>query len=215
MDKVDRWMCYPTMPIVDFFKLWQARWEKLVWIPVYNPRGGFATASWWYRANPGSDEEEYILLSDDEYEPTDDESSDDGSVDSGVGSEGDEDDLRDDDDESAPKTALPDREGDKDDVSDSDDESASKTTSSDRKVDDIPKDALGEEDRTVRIKLTSEEEEGIDDTTPASRPRLNAQAWNQMSPVKVADVIFKFSLQLTISGLTYLLRPGALHNLPG
>ncbi|KAI0439038.1 hypothetical protein F4803DRAFT_532815 [Xylaria telfairii] len=194
MDKTDRWMCYPTMAIVDFFKLWQARWEKLVWIPIYNPRGGPATASWWYRANPGSDEEEYILLSDDEYEPTDDDSDDDGSVDSGVGSEGDEDDLRGGGDESASKITVSDREGDKGDVSDSgsdsSDESASKTTSSDRKFNDTPKDTVEEEDQTVGIKLTSEAEESVDDTTPASRPRLDTQTWNDMSAEKVPDALY-------------------------
>ncbi|OTA55680.1 hypothetical protein K449DRAFT_452636 [Hypoxylon sp. EC38] len=63
----DKWMAYPTLPARDFFQLWQARWEKLVWLPVHSPAGGRATALWWYRVMPGSDDEEAILISDDEF----------------------------------------------------------------------------------------------------------------------------------------------------
>ncbi|OTA87752.1 hypothetical protein M434DRAFT_15311 [Hypoxylon sp. CO27-5] len=65
--KEDKWMAYPTLPARDFFQLWQARWEKLVWLPVHSPAGGRATALWWYRVMPGSDDEEAILISDDEF----------------------------------------------------------------------------------------------------------------------------------------------------
>ncbi|KAI0467971.1 hypothetical protein F4859DRAFT_221230 [Xylaria cf. heliscus] len=168
-DKADRWMCYPTMPAVDFFKLWQARWEKLVWIPVYNPRDGPATASWWYRAIPGSDEEEYILDSDAEYEPTDDEDDSSGSIDSSAGSED---------------------EGDASDNDDENDESASKTALSDREVDDVLDDAFGEEGQRMRIQFASESEESIDGTIPASGLGSDDQTLNKMSLEQEADALY-------------------------
>ncbi|KAI1749147.1 hypothetical protein F4782DRAFT_317654 [Xylaria castorea] len=165
-DKADRWMCYPTMPAVDFSKLWKARWEKLVWIPVYNPSGGPATALWWYRAIPGSDEEEYILVSDAEYEPTEDEDGSLGSGGSSVGSEVDECGASGNGDENASKTAL-----------------------SDREVDDILDDAFGEKRQMMRIKFTSEVEENADEIIPVSGLGSDAQTWNKMSPEQEADVM--------------------------
>ncbi|KAI1129236.1 hypothetical protein F5Y10DRAFT_159376 [Nemania abortiva] len=131
MDIADRWMCYPTMPVVDFFKLWQARWDKLVWIPVPEPRRGPAAASWRYQAIPGSDEEAAILVSGDEYEPTDDE--DDGSGSTGSGAEG---------------------EGSEDDISSNDDEGASTTALSDQELDELFDDAYGEAAEIMRITMT-------------------------------------------------------------
>ncbi|KAI0453555.1 hypothetical protein F5B21DRAFT_479091, partial [Xylaria acuta] len=144
MDMADWWMCYPAMPAADFFKLWQARWEKFVWIPVYNPRGGPATTSWWYRAIPGSDEDEYILVSDAEYEPIDDESDNSGTIGSSV------------------------VKGNEIDASGNGDESASNTALSDREVDDILDDDIVEDSQEMRIKFTSEAEESVDEIIPAS-----------------------------------------------
>ncbi|KAI1456395.1 hypothetical protein F4805DRAFT_432705 [Annulohypoxylon moriforme] len=76
LEKEDKWMGHPTFPAKDFFQLWQARWEKLVWLPISNPRRGKATVSWWWRATPGSDDEEAILDSDDDFEPDSDDESD-------------------------------------------------------------------------------------------------------------------------------------------
>ncbi|KAI1426601.1 hypothetical protein F5Y12DRAFT_271711 [Xylaria sp. FL1777] len=167
MDKADRWMCYPTMPVVDFFKLWQTRWEKLVWIPVRNSRGGPATASWWYRAVPGSDEEEYILGSDAEYEPGSDESDDSRSIDSSAASEDDEDDAGGNGDESASQTAL-----------------------SDREVDDVLGDAFGQEGKKMRIQFVSETEEKIDDTIPDSGLGSEAQTWSKTNTEQEADTLY-------------------------
>ncbi|KAI0109050.1 hypothetical protein GGR51DRAFT_514145 [Nemania sp. FL0031] len=156
MDRADRWMCYPTMSAVDFFKLWQARWEKLVWIPVYNPRGGPATATWWYRADPGSHEEEYILASDDEYEPTDQE--DDTSENGSPSTEG---------------------EGNGDDASDDDSESVSQIALSDGEVSDILDGAFGEEAQQKRIQFISEVEENLNETTSTSE--LESENWKEIN----------------------------------
>ncbi|KAI1827704.1 hypothetical protein F4861DRAFT_535910 [Xylaria intraflava] len=180
MDKADRWMCYPTMPAVDFFNLWQARWEKLVWIPVYNPNGGPATASWWYRAIPGSGEEEYILTSDSEYKPTDDEDDDEDdeseNVDSTAGSAGHE--VHEVD------------EGDEGDAIDSGDENASDTAVSDREVEDILGDAFGEESQTMRTKFTSAAEEDVGESISTSGQEVDVQAGSMLSPQQEAEELY-------------------------
>ncbi|KAJ8132151.1 hypothetical protein O1611_g1473 [Lasiodiplodia mahajangana] len=166
MEKADRWMCYPTMPVADFFKLWQARWEKLVWIPVYNPRGGPATATWWYRAIPGSDEEEYILVSDEEYEATDDEDDTSGSSISGAGGEGC-------------------------DTGGDDDERVSQTALSDREVSDILNDAFGEEAQRKRIQFTSEAEERTNEIASTSELESDSRTENNnMGEEQVANALY-------------------------
>ncbi|KAI1153162.1 hypothetical protein F4825DRAFT_276611 [Nemania diffusa] len=143
LDKADQWMCYPTLPAVDLLKFWQARWEKLVWIPVYNPKGSLATASWWRRAIPCSDEEEYILNSDTEYDPMDDGSDvESGSSDSGAESEGGE-----------------------DNTSAHVDEGTSKKVLSDKEVTELLADAFGEGGQKFRISTPPEDwkEEGGED----------------------------------------------------
>ncbi|KAJ8124180.1 hypothetical protein ONZ43_g35 [Nemania bipapillata] len=172
MDKADQWMCFPTMPVVEFFKLWQARWEKLVWIPVYNPKGGPATASWWYRAIPGSDEEEYILDSDAEYEPTDDEDDDSDSADSGAEDEGDEDDTS--------GLAY---------------ESTSKRTLTDQEVDELLEDAFGKNGEKMRITSTEEEQKAKREAEAAAKSKEQSEddkapASDALSPEQEANALY-------------------------
>ncbi|KAI1415545.1 hypothetical protein F5Y13DRAFT_156256 [Hypoxylon sp. FL1857] len=89
--KEDKWMAFPTLPARDFFKLWQARWEKLVWLPVHRPAEGRAGALWWYRVMPCSDDEEAILISDDDFTPHDDCGSDEDITSTSEAEEDDED----------------------------------------------------------------------------------------------------------------------------
>ncbi|KAI1099776.1 hypothetical protein F4804DRAFT_336917 [Jackrogersella minutella] len=91
LDKADKWMAHPTFPARDFFQLWKARWEKLVWIPVYDPQGHNGNARWWSRAIPGSDDEDAILSPDDDFKPDSDDEETDSS--SEIESEDDDDDA--------------------------------------------------------------------------------------------------------------------------
>jgi hypothetical protein len=147
IDKAYRWMCYPTMPVVEFFKLWRARWEKLVWIPVQNPRRGPASALWWYRAIPGSDEEQYILSSDTEYEPTNDVDDEDSNSDS-------------------------DAESNDDFSGGGDVENSEDMILSDNELDDILEDAFGKEAQKKRQEFTSDFARSTDDSlsAPSSEP---------------------------------------------
>ncbi|KAI1136857.1 hypothetical protein F5Y05DRAFT_88927 [Hypoxylon sp. FL0543] len=125
--KEDKWMAYPTLPAREFFKHWQARWEKLIWLPVPRPGADRATALWWYRVIPDSDDEEAILVSDDDFTP-DSEQDSDGEVDSSSEAEGEDD---------GDETAL-----------------------SDDEVNDILREAFGEEAQNKRVEFASAEAYG-------------------------------------------------------
>ncbi len=38
MPKQDKWMAHATMPVTAFFRFWKRKFEKLVWMALYNPR---------------------------------------------------------------------------------------------------------------------------------------------------------------------------------
>lgn len=89
----DKWMAHATMPATAFFRLWKRKFERLVWMALYNPRGSAGTAQWYVSATTRQEEED-MLASDDEFEPDRDEH---GDVEEG-GSESDgEDDMHDED----------------------------------------------------------------------------------------------------------------------
>lgn len=68
----DKWMAHATMPATAFFQLWKRKFEKLVWMVIYSPRGQAGTAQW-YRTATTPQEEEDMLPSDDEFQPDGDE----------------------------------------------------------------------------------------------------------------------------------------------
>ncbi len=68
----DRWMAHATMPVAAFFRLWKQKFEKLVWMAVYDPRGSAGTAQWYISATTPHEEED-MLASDDEFEAAADE----------------------------------------------------------------------------------------------------------------------------------------------
>lgn len=39
LPKQDKWMAHPTLLATTFFRLWKRKFEKLVWMALYNPRG--------------------------------------------------------------------------------------------------------------------------------------------------------------------------------
>lgn len=67
----DKWMAHAAMDAVEFFKLWKRKFERLMWIPFYSPKGRAGTAEWYMIAQT-PDEEANILNSDDEFEPDSD-----------------------------------------------------------------------------------------------------------------------------------------------
>ncbi|KAI4182940.1 MAG: hypothetical protein L6R41_005696 [Letrouitia leprolyta] len=69
------------MDAVEFFKLWKRKFERLMWIPFYSPKGRAGTAEWYMIAQT-PDEEANILNSDDDSSEDDEEYSieDDGEV---------------------------------------------------------------------------------------------------------------------------------------
>ena len=69
----DRWMAHATMPASAFFQLWKRKFEKLVWMIIYSPRGLAGTAKW-HRTATTPQEEEDMLPSDDEFQPDGDAS---------------------------------------------------------------------------------------------------------------------------------------------
>lgn len=71
----DQWMGHPIMPATSLFRLWKRKFERLIWMALYNPRGGAGTAQWYCCANIQQDEED-MLASDDDYEPEGDEDED-------------------------------------------------------------------------------------------------------------------------------------------
>ena len=83
----DRWMAHATMPATAFFRLWKRKFEKLVWMAVYDPRGSAGTAQWYISAATPQEEED-MLASDEEFEAAADEH---GEVESE--SEGEDDDM--------------------------------------------------------------------------------------------------------------------------
>ncbi len=68
LPKQDKWMAHATLPATTFFRLWKRKFEKLVWMALYNPQGRAGTAEWYISAAT-LEEEEDMLASDDEFEP--------------------------------------------------------------------------------------------------------------------------------------------------
>lgn len=96
----DKWMAHFTMPATAFFRLWKRKFEKLVWMALYNPRGQAGTAQWYISALTPQEEED-MLASDDEFEPDGDEHGDNKS-----GSESESEIGMDDEDEQMPKEEV-------------------------------------------------------------------------------------------------------------
>ncbi|KAL8831395.1 MAG: hypothetical protein Q9170_005309 [Blastenia crenularia] len=88
----DRWMAHATMDATAFFKLWKRKFERLLWMPLYNSRGQAGTAQWYSTAQTKQDEED-LLESDDDFEPDSDE---DGESDDGSSLSDDDDDVAED-----------------------------------------------------------------------------------------------------------------------
>ncbi|MCJ1307671.1 hypothetical protein MMC25_001319 [Agyrium rufum] len=63
----DRWMAHATTDMSTFFILWKRRFERLVWMPLYNCAGQARTAEWYITAVKRQQEED-LLSSDDEFE---------------------------------------------------------------------------------------------------------------------------------------------------
>ena len=89
----DKWMAHATMPATAFFRLWKRKFERLVWMALYNPRGSAGTAQWYSYATTLQEEED-MLASDDEFEPDQDEH---GDVEGGGSESNDNDDINDED----------------------------------------------------------------------------------------------------------------------
>ena len=68
----EKWMAHATMPATAFFRLWKRKFEKLVWMALYDPKGSVGTAQWYVTAGTPQEEED-MLASDDEFEPDADE----------------------------------------------------------------------------------------------------------------------------------------------
>ena len=68
----DKWMAHATMPASAFFRLWKRKFEKLVWMALYDPKGRAGTAQWYISATTPQEEED-MLASDDDFEPDEDE----------------------------------------------------------------------------------------------------------------------------------------------
>ncbi|KAL8821127.1 MAG: hypothetical protein Q9223_000782 [Gallowayella weberi] len=84
----DRWMAYATMDATVFFKLCKRRFERLLWMPIYNPRGQAGTVKWYIAAKTREDEED-ILDSDDDFEPDSDQDDESGDESSSSGDKND------------------------------------------------------------------------------------------------------------------------------
>ena len=83
----NKWMAHATMPAIAFFQLWKRKFEKLVWMVIYNPRGLAGTGQW-YRTATTPQEEEDMLPSDDEFQPDGDGGDE---VEDGTDSDGEDD----------------------------------------------------------------------------------------------------------------------------
>lgn len=97
----DKWMAHATMPATAFFRLWKRKFERLVWMALYNPRGSAGTAQWYSSATTPQEEED-MLASDDEFEPDGDEHED---LEEG-GSESDGEDVTNDEDGQIPNEEV-------------------------------------------------------------------------------------------------------------
>ena len=89
----DKWMAHPTMGATAFFRLWKRKFERLIWMALYNPRGVGGTAQWYTTATSMQDEED-MLASDDDFDPDGDEHEVD---DTGGSASEDEDDVNEED----------------------------------------------------------------------------------------------------------------------
>lgn len=78
----DRWMAYPTVNAVEFFQIWERKYETLSWMVVYHKEGKAATALWYsgsdmntdlYEDSAESDDESYVPDSEEEFSSSDDE----------------------------------------------------------------------------------------------------------------------------------------------
>ncbi|KAL9594563.1 MAG: hypothetical protein Q9219_006966 [cf. Caloplaca sp. 3 TL-2023] len=61
----NRWMAYPTLPIIPFVNLWMRRFERLIWMPV--PTDIAKGKVEWYFTTTTREDEEDILAHDGEY----------------------------------------------------------------------------------------------------------------------------------------------------
>ena len=68
----DRWMAHATMPATLLLRLWKRKFERLIWMALYNPRGGAGTAQFFSTVMTRQDEDD-MLASDDDYEPEEEE----------------------------------------------------------------------------------------------------------------------------------------------
>ena len=68
----EKWMAHATMPATALFRLWKRKFEKLVWMALYDPRGTVGTTQWYISAGTPQEEED-MLASDDGFEPDADE----------------------------------------------------------------------------------------------------------------------------------------------
>lgn len=87
LPRQNKWMAHATMPVTFFFRLWKQRFERLVWMALYDPRGAAGTAQWYISAVTRQDEED-MLASDDEFEPSDCESEETENGEDDLGDEG-------------------------------------------------------------------------------------------------------------------------------
>ena len=131
----DKWMAHATMDAAPFFRLWKRKFERLIWMALYDPRGQGGTAQWYITAQTRQDEED-MLASDDDFEPGVDEDDDDES-------DYDDDSEYDDDDD----------ESEEDDESEDVDKQATESSGSEGEEDDI---SSGED-----VHVPSEEVDGL------------------------------------------------------
>lgn len=76
----DRWMAYTTIDAVEFFHIWERKYEILDWMAVYHEKGKAGTALWYCGMNTDffedpaeSDDESYVPDSEEDSSSDDDE----------------------------------------------------------------------------------------------------------------------------------------------
>ena len=146
----DKWMAHPTMEATTFIRLWKRRFERLIWMPLYDSRRG--TAQWYITARTREDEED-MLASDEDFKPSDEEDDGDDDFDSAD---------KDDDDADEKSRNETESEGeDKDDgISNSD------TQIPTGEVDNLMDDAYGKEEKEAwkrRMDLQSQSQSQEED----------------------------------------------------
>ena len=135
----DRWMAHHTMHVTKFFQLWRRKFEKLIWMAVYDPRGQGGTAQWYSTANTPQEMED-MLQSDDDFDPGDGDELEVGAEEEG---------------------SLSSDHGKDEDVDDD-------GQIEDEEVDDLMEDAYGIEARQKRMELLSQETTTAEQATASS-----------------------------------------------